>query len=615
MVVSYHHGGRPGDGLWSSVVGLDFWHIPMELFPGFFIVLHTGCFRLQVCRLHQKTTMSTKPKAKERRQRIARSIAGACRHRNERRKYKIEEAAQKDDGQSKKPPAGTNSNDDLAVFGDDVLLLILSFVSYAPYETEEIQWREPHPHLKGKANLTIGADHLRYYADYLKRKDTEGTGRTKLLKSKQNKKKNRHKGSLQVHSFGTLMHVLPLVCKRFHELCSGSAPDILWLQAIERLAANDEVGWCWPLWKLSHQSTDGEDTGVTGVLPECWSRQRISVMVDAVFSRYSTECVTAECTAKLFFQELANNIAEPRVFSGHLIHNKNLHPPKLGASYRLAISDMQSLDSIRWLMQHRPNEDLIGKEIDDDGGLRRRPRFLYNYGVDNAVAGDPVLLVEITRCRVEKRGATLLGESNRFHLTIVPIMHMRLSERLSSSIHVAFPRITDQAARTLQVARVLRPIHQSCEVDETENKKIVSAPMVRMFSTVAPQLGMEFLIEGIHQSLYRPLLDDMIEGRPPAHTNDEVIPHFSGQPRPTIIYTCQPDRWMPLGDGIPGEDAFVIEIRRVKINESNATFAVSGVPVQLGKLLGPTETNEASDLSLVSVKVKVVLGPFGPKLI
>ena len=267
------------------------------------------------------------------------------------------------------------------------------------------------------------------------------------------------------------------------------------------------------------------------------------------------------------------------------------------------------------MTQHRPNDDLIGEKIDDDGELRRRPRFLYNYGVDNAVAGDPVLLVEITHCLVEKRSGNPLVESNRFHLTIVPIMHMRLSEGLSSSVHVAFPRITDQAARTLQVARVLRPIHQSCEVDATANKKIVSAPMVRMFSTVAPQLGMDFLIEGIHQSLYRPLLNDMIEGRPPAHTNGEVIPHFSGQPRPTIIYTCQPDRWMPLGDGIPGEDAFVIEIRRVKINESNATFAVSGVPVQLGKLLGPTETNEASDLLPVSVKVKVVLGPFGPKLI
>ena len=264
----------------------------------------------------------TKLKAKERRQWIARSIAGAFRHRNERRKDKVEEAAQKDDGPSENPPLGTGSNDcdDLAVFGDDVLLLILSFVSYAPYETEEIQWREPHPQLKGKANLTIGADHLRTYADYLKGMDVGG--RTKLLKSKQNNKKNRHKGSLQVHSFGTLTHVLPLVCKRFYELCSGSTSDILWLQAIERLAANDEFGWCWPLWKLSHESTDGEDKEDTGALPECWSRQRISVMVDAAFSRYSTECVTVERNARLFFQELANNIAEPRVFSGHLIHNK-----------------------------------------------------------------------------------------------------------------------------------------------------------------------------------------------------------------------------------------------------------------------------------------------------
>ena len=213
----------------------------------------------------------TKLKAKERRQWIARSISGAFRHQNERRKDKVEEEAHKDDGPSENPLLGTGSNDcdDLAVFGDDVLLLILSFVSYAPYETEEIQWREPHPYSKGKADLSIGADHLRLYTNYLKRKDTGGTGRTKLpvMKSKQNNKKNRHKGSLQVHSFGTLTHVLPLVCKRFHELCSSSTSDVLWLQAIERLVANDEVGWCWPLWKLSHESTDGEDTGVTAVLP------------------------------------------------------------------------------------------------------------------------------------------------------------------------------------------------------------------------------------------------------------------------------------------------------------------------------------------------------------
>ena len=72
---------------------------------------------------------------------------------------------------------------------------------------------------------------------------------------------------------------------------------------------------------------------------------------------------------------------------------------------------------------------------------------------------------------------------------------------------------------------------------------------------------------------------------------------------------------MPLGDGIPGEDAFVIEIRRIKINGASGTFTVTGVPIQLGKLLGPTETNETSDLSTVSVKINVVLGPFGPKLI
>jgi len=143
--------------------------------------------------------------------------------------------------------------------------------------------------------------------------------------------------------------------------------------------------------------------------------------------------------------------------------------------------------------------------------------------------------------------------------------------------------------------------------------KIVSAPMIRAFSTVAPQLGMEFVIEDIVNARFERFMAEMTRGFRSFYVGTQATFHPK-LPRPVIIYTCQPDRWMPLGEGVRGEDAFVVELRQVKVIGPNR-FSIRGVPVQLGVLLGPDNEDEASVVSRVSVKINVELGSFGPKLI
>jgi len=491
------------------------------------------------------------------------------------------------------------------IFGDDELTSILSFVSYAPYEwsTKSAQSKRPLSHHGVDVPSCGGADpdcdHLMLYRDYVGPSDSSSTGRAKLSKRMQAAIRKRSKGknnsSLQPHSFGTLTHVLPLVCTRFRDLCSTS--DALWSQAIERLAVSDPNGWRLAL--TEYIGSDEPKTGrdlfgdlsggrCTNLISE--ARNKLHANFDATTSLPGEE---SESIAKLLFKHLSTD-AEPVVFSGMLFHTRNAAPPRIGVNYSLNIYEPRYRQLIGELLSARP-EYSVGKVWDSsahDCAPSSRPRFLYSYGVDGLpYSGDPVLVVELTKCNIHSDG--------RLYITIVPIFHARLS------------LVRDRMGSTGLIeaeARGIPPIKRR-SVGKKDAGNVVSAPMIRMFSTVAPQLGMEFVMENIAEARYTSVLANILGDEPYLSCRSgQVIPHTRVYPRPRVIYTCQADRWQPLGFGLPGEDAFVLELRRCKVNQ-DLTFTVSAIPIQIGHIF------DASDAPNVKVKVRVVLSPGGPKLV
>ena len=114
---------------------------------------------------------------------------------------------------------------------DDLLASVLSFVSYAPYEHQfsSISTNYDHSHL-----------YLAYLESVTKGHSLQNKHSPASFFSKQ-QKGDASKPRLLQESFGTLTHTLSLVCKKFCSICVSS--DVLWSDAIERLAEYDPNGW------------------------------------------------------------------------------------------------------------------------------------------------------------------------------------------------------------------------------------------------------------------------------------------------------------------------------------------------------------------------------------
>ena len=137
--------------------------------------------------------------------------------------------------------AHTSSSSDIGTYfgshsltqtlNDDLLASVLSFVSYTPYEHQF-------------AGISANSDHSRLYLAYLesatKVHSPQNNHSHASFFSKQQKGGASKTRSFQ-ETFGTLTHVLPLVCKKFCSICASS--DVLWSDAIERLAEYDPNGW------------------------------------------------------------------------------------------------------------------------------------------------------------------------------------------------------------------------------------------------------------------------------------------------------------------------------------------------------------------------------------
>jgi len=498
----------------------------------------------------------------------------------------------------------------LLALGDDSLITILSFASYGPYEDSH-DTRTP-------ASTASTSDHHRLYSEYMDViavKTPPSNSPAYFFSKKRHKPRSR----LQQRSFGTLTHVLPLVSKRFCGLCNES--DVLWSQAMVRLAAFDPNGWklaleCYEsgIEEEQDERKEEQDASVSHLEAEVEGYKRNEIATgcasldqpnddNEILSLVSKACVNfhstlhasatehneRDSTAKLLFKCLSKE-AQPIMFEGPVFLMRTGQSLKLGREINLHLFEPRYRLLIREAMRGRTSREKRGIEIDDEGGKKPRPRFLFSFGVTlPLVSGDPAAIVELTRCRIFDDG--------RADVTIVPVRHARLSriwERdgghgLIEAEALAVPRIRQRG-----ISSRGRP------------DQVVTGPAFCMPRSAPPELGIEF---GLHLFPLQQIvmLFRLTNGRSEQYRRGVPIPDIESAlggtkqlhvPRGRFIYAYGPRRLQI------GEDALVVELRRCRI-KADRTADVTVIPVQLGTIVNvDTLSLEAPE---VTVKVRTSL--------
>lgn len=444
---------------------------------------------------------------------------------------------------------GSGSHSLTSALNDDLLASVLSFVSYAPYEHSFF------------IDDLIASEHRRLYSAYLDSSDP-------FLPQKKHHhhspvhffSKERDKPEkLRLHeqSFGTLTHVFPLVCKRFCSICASS--DVLWSEAIERLATNDPRGWKLVLssYERGYGNADCDDCNASDLRPTtiiAFLVSKACVNFHASLQEASNDVAQNQSTAMLLFRCLAKE-ATPMRFQGPVFQMRTGEPLRIGQPIGLHLFEPRYRLLIKEAMQGRSKNEKSGAPI---GMEKSRPQFLFSYGVSlPLVCGDPAVIVELSRCRIYDDG--------RADVSIVPVMHAKVSrvwERegshtLMEAEATIAPPICRRPPATLGDAQLLKA-----------SAFLLRAPRL-------PPLGIEFrlhLFEPRYYTMMAELTQDLAFL---AYRSGKVIPDGK-VPRPQFIYACG-------RNCAPGEKALVVEVRRCYLR-GNMTADVTVLPIQLGTI-------------------------------
>ena len=297
-----------------------------------------------------------------------------------------------------------------SALNDDLLASVLSFVSYAPYEQSFIN------------SLAENNEHRCLYSAYIKSSNP-------ILPQKKHHHSPAHffskecdkpeKLRLREQSFGTLTHVFPLVCKRFCAICASS--DVLWSEAIERLATNDPRGWKLALssYERGYENDNCDDCRDSDSKPTTTISSLVSracVNFHASLQDASNDVAQNESTAMLLFRCLAKE-ATPMRFQGPVFQMRTGEPLQIGQPIGLHLFEPRYRLLIKEAMQGRSKYEKSGAPI---GIEKPRPQFLFSYGVSlPLVCGDPAVIVELNRCRIYDDG--------RADVSIIPVMHAKFS--------------------------------------------------------------------------------------------------------------------------------------------------------------------------------------------
>ena len=484
-------------------------------------------------------------------------------------------------GSKEQSKGATSSPDDsgshflVSSLNDDLLALVLSFVSYAPYELEF-------------ADVLETFDHRHLYSTYLKSVTKVHSPRymyKHLPASFFSKERgdDKPKSRPAEESFGTLTHILPLVCKKFCSICISS--DVLWSEAIERLAENDPNGWKLAIssyeqeyekenQKICSDDISKQETNISSLV------SRACLNFHASLQKSSRETPQNQSTAMLLFKCLAKEARSIR-FRGPVFQMRTGETLHLGKPIGLHLFEPRYRLLIKEAMRGRSKYEKNGGPISVDGN-KPCPKFLFSYGVSlPLVSGDPAVIVELVRCHIYDDG--------RADVTIVPVMHCRInstweregSYRLMEAEATAAPRIRQRSPVSL------------CD------PQFVAGPVFHMHSSNTPQLGIEFRLR-LFEPRYFSMMAELTQDLDETYRAGVAIPHNSSNfgsnrkiSRPQFIYAYR-------RNCLPSEEALVVEVRRCHVR-GDMTANVTCVAIQKGTI----ETVEESPNTLQAAKVTV----------
>ena len=437
---------------------------------------------------------------------------------------------------------------------DDVILCILSYVSFAPFEYDR------------SSTITLAAVDLRE----LKVSDEEAWRLLEDYKMVQKKQSSlppfrplqqyyqaafrasscsgnhSHSRVSSLKSFGTLTHVLPLVNKKFYVLCNTS--NVLWTESLERLLGAKKT---WP--QSSNNSSDLWKKGVISFIKSSGVAVAGSTIGNERESRPSDEAMHLECESVRKLVEkavdccsilkplqiqiatdgsLGDSVAQKtahsflekcvaqEVFRQVLLYRKpvrlpvftlpcsttlgeelyfRLHEPR----YRLLIADV---------MAGRPSSQRKGLLLSSP-----RPRFLFACKPD-PLRSKVACIVEVRKCLIHLDGVA--------DIVIVPISWVLMQDVAERP----------QSGGLLDATVVPSPKRSSMPV---------------FCSLLTPlRLGHPIRLYFLEQR-YKILIAEVMAGRPDSERNDS----FVAMPRPQFIYACH----SPLKTGII---AAVVEVER-----------------------------------------------------
>lgn len=399
---------------------------------------------------------------------------------------------------------------------DDLLIHVLSFVSSAPFEDEN---DDEQPLFKAYVAHESKRIHQAYSCSpFLPASMSYQIYQAALRKCVEELK-------LTLHTFGTLTHVLPLVCKRFHELCQLS--DGLWKEAMERLIVTYPKIWG----KGIRQLFDGEKSD--------------DMDSSSICLRASASCGSSRGA----FQRVVE-IFQPFVTSLPLVVMDSDDPPLLGQELNLYFNQPRYRTMINEIMEPYPLHERSGSPIASPG----RPRFLYSSGLSlPLVAGDPVFVVEITRCELKKNGKVRLSIEAVFPKKILSML--------------ARPNAFDLAD-----AKVQTPMRLAAE-------DIIKLPVFTSASTVtqvAPPLFCSIELD-FGEERYRRMIRELMAGHEPGNERPKFILNYTG------------------GYVTPGKAVLLVEVRKCEIH-ANGNANVQVVGIDEGTLQDATERPDSNRL-------------------
>lgn len=259
----------------------------------------------------------------------------------------------------------------LMLLSDDLIANVLSFVSSIPFE-----------------NLD----------DDLLQKHVASNLRDSMEKSKSS--------SRCIGSFGSLTHVLPLVCHKFRRICNNS--DVLWKGSMLRLMTPKISNQSLNIWReglvtcaLSDLEQLEDDADGFGI-------ENLSYLMDKATSVISQEKKRSHAAMTLC-QEIVKEY-RPFVWAGPIFFLVSDHDQGMDEDMNLHLFEKRYQLMMSELMENKPQCDKDGNLIP----LCRRPRFFFSSGLSTPLrAGDPVAVVEVTHCEMKEDGRAMV--------TVVPV--------------------------------------------------------------------------------------------------------------------------------------------------------------------------------------------------